>query len=176
MFTHTFKVSLTAASVVLVAALSACATPDAASTAQPNRGPTDCQLVQQAMNRASQAQQDAINKDQESKAQAQADQELYEADPKKYWREKREDAIARGMDPEQARSLYNVDRGAPINLGRYSDSQAAGNRAYSESFTIAAAGVWPRVEDPDLKSALRELSQGTSQRANFDAITSICRM
>lgn len=80
------------------------------------------------------------------------------------------------MDPEQAQRMYNVDRGAPIDLGRYSDSQAAGDRAYVESFTIAAADVWPRVEDLDLKSALRELSQGTSQQANYRAITSICNM
>lgn len=94
MFAHTFKSSLAAASVALVASLSACATPDAASIAQPDRGPTDCQLVQRAMNRASQAQQEAIDKDQESKARAEADQQLCEKNPKRYWREKREDAIA----------------------------------------------------------------------------------
>lgn len=171
---HLFRIMIL--SLLVSFFFAACAPAQESAVSPDQDSESDCSLVQRAANRASQASEQAIAQDQSVKARAQADQELFETNPKKYWRQKREEAIARGVDPEEAQRRYNMNAPAPINLGRYSDSQAAGDRAWVETFTNEAAALWPKVDEPDLKFALRELSQGENQAANYTAITSICNM
>ena len=137
---------------------------------------TDCDLVDRAIEAASRASQSAIAQSQERKLRAEADYELLEENPKKYWKQRRQEAIEGGMDPEEAKERYNINSFTPMHLERFNDPQADGDRAYVESFTAAASGLWPQVQDPDLKIALRGLGEGSNQESNFRAIASICNI
>jgi len=137
---------------------------------------TDCDLVDRAIDAASRASQSAIAQSQERKLRAEADHELLEDNPKKYWKQRRQEAIEGGMDSEEAKERYNINSFTPAHLERFNDPQADGDRAYVESFTAAASGLWPQVQDPDLKIALRGLGEGSNQESNFRAIASICNI
>jgi hypothetical protein len=45
---------------------------------------------------------------------------------------------------------------------------------YVQRLTESTALLWPKVDDPDLKSVLREFSLGNFQKANWSAVLSIC--
>ena len=162
--------------VVLGVLLVGCETPQDTMNPPVSDSTTDCDLVDRALNAASRASESAIAQSQERKLRAEADQKLLEENPKKYWRQRRQKAIEGGMDPEEAKERYNMNSFTPAHLERFNDPQADGDRAYVESFTAAASGLWPQVQDPDLKIALRGLGEGSSQDSNFRAIASICNI